>query len=251
MSKISEYIFGLYHQLVGDEIQPIDENVVDEAMGVINKINVTDANSLFYFLSAINLLNAAIKTEKYKSRLFYEFIKTRVSAVADCVLKNATSFYDSKLYYDKNQKCLYFEVYGVIFSFHQIKETKQILIVAANNPPITWTGIRLQRIAQNIFLFAKEQSNTIQMQDQSPSIAQIKKSKNTELLNKLVECPDCGKEISKSAFFCPNCGYIPLYNIITNSYKVGDKVQISFNTNKVSGEIVNLTPVFATIKKKD
>ena len=61
MSKISEHIFGLYSQLVGDEIQPIDENVVDEAMGVINKINVTDDNSLFYFLSAINLLNAAIK----------------------------------------------------------------------------------------------------------------------------------------------------------------------------------------------
>lgn len=38
MSKISEHIFGLYSQLVGDEIQPIDENVVDEAMGVINKI---------------------------------------------------------------------------------------------------------------------------------------------------------------------------------------------------------------------
>lgn len=55
MSKISEHIFGLYSQLVGDEIQPIDENVVDEAMGVINKINVTDDNSLFYFLSAINL----------------------------------------------------------------------------------------------------------------------------------------------------------------------------------------------------
>lgn len=62
MSKISEHIFGLYSQLVGDEIQPIDENVVDEAMGVINKINVTDDNSLFYFLSAINLLNAALHT---------------------------------------------------------------------------------------------------------------------------------------------------------------------------------------------
>ena len=55
----------------------------------------------------------------------------------------------------------------------------------------------------------------------------------------------------KIRIFCPNCGHIPLYNIITNSYKVGDKVQISFNTNKVSGEIVNLTPVFATIKKMD
>ena len=104
MSKISEHIFGLYSQLVGDEIQPIDENVVDEAMGVINKINVTDDNSLFYFLSAINLLNAAIKTEKYKSRLFYEFIKTRVSAVADCVLKNATSFYDFYFLFLHNER---------------------------------------------------------------------------------------------------------------------------------------------------
>ena len=81
MSKISEHIFRLYSQLVGDEIQPIDENVVDEAMDVINKINVTDANSLFYFLSAINLLNAAIKTEKYKSRfeMSYElFVRFRI-----------------------------------------------------------------------------------------------------------------------------------------------------------------------------
>lgn len=70
MSKISEHIFGLYSQLVGDEIQPIDENVVDEAMGVINKINVTDDNSLFYFLSAINLLNAAIKTENINPDCF-------------------------------------------------------------------------------------------------------------------------------------------------------------------------------------
>lgn len=52
----------------------------------------------------------------------------------------------------------------------------------------------------------------------------------------------------KIRIFCPNCGHIPLYNIITNSYKVGDKVQISFNTNKVSGEIVNLTPVLQQSK---
>ena len=75
MSKISEHIFGLYSQLVGDEIQPIDENVVDEAMGVINKINVTDDNSLFYFLSAINLLNAAIKTEVFTTDYYSIFYR--------------------------------------------------------------------------------------------------------------------------------------------------------------------------------
>ena len=62
MSTISEHIFGLYNQLVDDEIQPIDETVVDDAIGVINKISVSDADSLFYFLAAMNLLNAAIKT---------------------------------------------------------------------------------------------------------------------------------------------------------------------------------------------
>ena len=59
------------------------------------------------------------------------------------------------------------------------------------------------------------------------------------------------RNIKIRIFFVLIAGHIPLYNIITNSYKVGDKVQISFNTNKVSGEIVNLTPVFATIKKMD
>ena len=47
MSTISEHIFGLYNQLVDDEIQPIDETVVDDAIGVINKISVSDADSLF------------------------------------------------------------------------------------------------------------------------------------------------------------------------------------------------------------
>ena len=77
MSTISEHIFGLYNQLVDDEIQPIDETVVDDAIGVINKISVSDADSLFYFLAAMNLLNAAIKTAKHKSQLFYGFIKAR------------------------------------------------------------------------------------------------------------------------------------------------------------------------------
>lgn len=39
------------------------------------------------------------------------------------------------------------------------------------------------------------------MQDQSPSIAPIKESKNTELLNKLVECPDCGKKYQNPHLF--------------------------------------------------
>ncbi|MFB0554998.1 MAG: zinc ribbon domain-containing protein [Phycisphaerae bacterium] len=27
----------------------------------------------------------------------------------------------------------------------------------------------------------------------------------------LVECPECGKEISNKALICPHCGFMPLF----------------------------------------
>ncbi len=79
MNQISEDINKLYNQLEGDESQPIDVSVVDEAISVINSHSAIDSNSLFLLLSAINLLNAAAKTDKHKSQLYYGFIKTIVS----------------------------------------------------------------------------------------------------------------------------------------------------------------------------
>ena len=64
MNQISEDIIKLYDQLEGDESQPIDGSIVDEAISVINNRSAIDSNSLFLLLSALNLLNAAVKTEK-------------------------------------------------------------------------------------------------------------------------------------------------------------------------------------------
>lgn len=211
MSTISEHIFGLYNQLVDDEIQPIDETVVDDAIGVINKISVSDADSLFYFLAAMNLLNAAIKTAKHKSQLFYGFIKTRVSKITDLILQNPSFYTDTSVYYDDKQRCMYFEVYGVIFSFHQVQETKLIKNIASKNDRIQWTGIRLQRIAQNIFLYAKQLNIDSDKLSNDMDIQTTNNSNgNNNCLNavnpNLFPCPDCGKEISVHAKICPQCG---------------------------------------------
>lgn len=63
MNQISEDIIKLYDQLEGNESQPIDGSIVDEAISVINNRSAIDSNSLFLLLSALNLLNAAVKTE--------------------------------------------------------------------------------------------------------------------------------------------------------------------------------------------
>ena len=245
MNQISEDIIKLYDQLEGDESQPIDGSIVDEAISVINNRSAIDSNSLFLLLSALNLLNAAVKTEKHKSQLYYGFIKSKVSKIADVIIQDPASFASTSLFYDSVQKCMYFEVFGVIFSFHQIFETKLIKNVASKNTPIQWTGVRLQRIAQRVYELAKANF------DNRNVMAENLVTDRSEKIKRLKKCQDCGNEISPTALFCPHCGCIPNESIITNGYHAGDKVQVNYNINKILGEIVSISPIFLKIKRRN
>ena len=245
MNQISEDIIKLYDQLEGDESQPIDGSIVDEAISVINNRSAIDSNSLFLLLSALNLLNAAVKTEKHKSQLYYGFIKSKVSKIADVIIQDPASFASTSLFYDSVQKCMYFEVFGVIFSFHQIFETKLIKNVASKNTPIQWTGVRLQRIAQRVYELAKANF------DNRNVMAENLVTDRSEKIKKLKKCQDCGNEISPTALFCPHCCCIPNESIITNGYHAGDKVQVNYNINKILGEIVSISPIFLKIKRRN
>lgn len=241
MSTISDHIFSLYNQLKENEIQHIDDYVVDEAVSVINSTNPTDTRSLFYILAAINLLNAAIKLERHKSHLFYGFIKSKIGKLADTYLNNPEMFEDVSVYYDNNQKCIYFDVYGVIFSFHQIQESKLIKTVASNNQPIIWAGIRLQRIAQNVFLYAKEHHSIPKTTEDSEKLLQevYKNSLATTDINpNLSPCPDCNHMISISAQSCPFCGSdLRLSENMLEGIRDGYSVRVSYNGMSSFGRI--------------
>lgn len=257
MSTISEHILGLYNQLVDDEIQPIDETVVDDAIGVINKISVSDADSLFYFLAAMNLLNAAIKTAKHKSQLFYGFIKTRVSKITDLILQNPSFYTNTSVYYDDKQRCIYFDVYGVIFSFHQVQETKLIKNIASKNDRIQWTGIRLQRIAQNIFLYAKQLNiDSDKLSDDMDTQTTNNSNGNNNCVNavnpNLFPCPDCGKEISVHAKICPQCGNdLCACNELLDGIKEGYSLKISYSGTVSLGKLETQNDRFITLRLSD
>lgn len=254
MNQISEDIFKLYNQLEGDECQPIDSNVVDEAVAIINSSNAEDSKVLFLLLSAINLLNAAIKTEKHKSQLFYGFIKTKVSKIADAIILSPSSYEDTSIFYDSAQKCMYFEVFGVIFSFHQIMETKLIKNVAAKNTPIQWTGVRLQRIAQNLFIYAKGLSpvvtnNTRNMNSSKSTLTSNNAPSPSE---RLVSCCDCGNTVSYSARFCPHCGSdLNITNELFDGIKDGYSIKITYSGNSNSGVLETRNPHFITLALAD
>ena len=255
MSTISEHIFSLYNQLKENESQHIDNSVVDEAVSVVKNTELTDSYSLFYILAAVNLLNAAIKVERYKSQLFYGFIKSRVSRLADACLDNPDFYEEVAIYYDNNQKCIYFDVYGVIFSFHQIQESNKIKNIAPNNKPITWAGIRLQRIAQSVCTYAKEVydkfSNKDNLSGQKSLIGNMEPKSLLYAKSNLYPCPDCQHLISPSATICPNCGGIIAENTMIKGYCVGDIVQITHSIYKVLGEIASINPHFISIYRRN
>lgn len=137
---------------------PIDKAYVEEAITILRTLRIYKTREVFLYLSAINLLNAAIKHTEYKKELGYGFIKGKALLAAKIIITRYR-YNDIRYYYDTNEKCLYIDVYGVVFSFHNILEDPLIIETAAKSDRIVWPEIRLQRIATPLFELAKTMYN--------------------------------------------------------------------------------------------
>lgn len=247
MNKIEEHISQLYDSLSDGESQPISEESVKKAIRYIDDFHLSDNGSLLIIVSALNLLNAAVKKDNLKSTLYYSYIKSNVSKVAEFFLSNQNIFQSCSVYYDKNCKCFYFDIMGVIFSFHQVKESKPIVSIAANNIPIEWPGIRLQLIAQNIFEYAVETYD-----ERKDENRETTNNSKLPISSSLIPCPDCGHLLSTSAKFCPNCGFdLSDDSGIAIDISKGDQVQLEVNGVLKVGIVQRKGKTFLDLKQMD
>lgn len=243
MTEISKYVEEQYNKLKGEESLPISENSVKEAIRYIDDFDLKDSKSLFLIVAALNLLNAAIKNDDLVSNLYYGYIKTNVSKVADYYLTHRNTFEGTSVYYEKQRICFYFNIFDVVFSFHQIKETDNINN-AADFMPIIWPGIRLQRIAQTVFEYGKQLNGD-------------RKNENSYLLPtavkiSLIPCPDCGRMISTSAKYCPNCGYDnSREDEIVQNISQGDSIRLSYKGIEITGVVKQLGKSFIEVSKEN
>ena len=128
----------------------IDEMVITEALGVATEECETQED-YFRALSALNLLNSAIKDKRLKRQLSYGFIKGRAADLFEEWI--AKPIDGVKASYDSKERAVFFEVDGVVFSYHNIRlsDTTRSFIRSAANKPIEWPGIRLQKIPVELF----------------------------------------------------------------------------------------------------
>lgn len=57
----------------------------------------------------------------------------------------------------------------------------------------------------------------------------------------LIQCPECGKEISDQAASCPHCGY-PISSKLENEQNIAAEVRLQGNEDAKSGEPLQKKP---------
>ena len=128
----------------------LDEMVITEALAA-----ATDAcdnqDDYFRALSALNLLNSAIKDKRWKRQLSYGFIKGQASSLFEQWIEEPVK--GVKAYYDGKERAVFFDLAGVVFSYHntRLSDIIRSFVKSAANKPIAWPGIRLQRIPVELF----------------------------------------------------------------------------------------------------
>lgn len=120
-------------------------------------ITPNNNKELFNILVSMNLINAALKRKEFKSKekdalIHYGLLKPRVSRILHHLIDNRQKF-EIDFYINQQEKCAYIEVEGVQFSFHNITidESLKAFINSPLNKPKPWKGVRLQKIAGELF----------------------------------------------------------------------------------------------------
>lgn len=157
MSELDQII-----QLSYDDthITEITLDKITDAKSIILKTPQNNTE-LLKILVAMNLINAALKRKEYRTKdkkatVYYGMLKPRVSRLFHNLIDNRQKF-DIDFYINQQDKCAYIEIEGLQFSFHNIimDEPLKVFIKSHVNNPKPWKGIRLQKIAGELFDYLK------------------------------------------------------------------------------------------------
>ena len=148
--EIKRLVEKIYMENVDRTENGIDEMVITKALAVAT-MNCVDQDDYFKALSALNLLNAAIKDKRWKQQLSYGFIKGRASILFEQWIKMPVE--GVKAFYNSEEEAVFFDVNGIVFSYHNIGLSHSIrsFVKTLANKTIVWPGIRLQKIPVELF----------------------------------------------------------------------------------------------------
>ena len=143
-----------------ETLVPVSEALVFQAEQVARSRAETPSE-LFHVISALNLLNAAIKRKEFKKRLSYGMIKGNVSRILHFLALGNAERLGAHISYNQQEKCVYIRMHQLQFSFHNVVLSPVLHSYFSNQDgTTTWEGFRLQRIAGELFELAEEANSS-------------------------------------------------------------------------------------------
>lgn len=262
-TEISSLISNWLQSTSDEQILSVDEELVKKAIKIIIYLHPSNKDEIFLQLCALNFLNAAIKTDIYKDLLSYDLIKSNAAKLIVSIDSLKTS--DITYYYNKEENCLFIKFASIVFSFHNVPLTSEIL-KASFAKPIIWPGIRLQRIAKPLLNHVvKSTEDEIDIQSAIETHTQDVDKKNRE---KITWDPIDNEYINKNIETSFDENFNEIVNVpieerenvangnqddldILNGVQLGDDVEISIYGILKSGKISMLTKQFVQLDLKD
>ena len=125
---------------------------IERAKRILRKMPTSELQ-MFRYLSALNLLNAAVKQTEHSGIIQYKNFKCKIEDLLRYFLRNKDVKLCESFEYNPMEKIVYITCFNVQFSFHyELRPNNEYLIIFNNNSK--WCGIRLQPIAEQLFLKA-------------------------------------------------------------------------------------------------
>lgn len=137
------------------EKQAIDiENI--EIAWKNRSMEIKSIEDCFVLVASLNLLNSAIKDKSNRKNIHYGGIKTNVTRLFDCLISNNKLADDFWINTEENN-CAYIKIYNLQFTFHSIEINNALreFVKSPKNIVKPWEEIRLQKIANDIFIIAQ------------------------------------------------------------------------------------------------
>lgn len=132
----------------------------DVKQAIENVLSITEPTTKkesFLLLASFTLLNAAVKHVQFRKIVSYGFIKPRVTRLFEYYITTNNKKLIDAIYFNPEEKCFYFRIYGIQISFHDIIGNHSELQQFVNSPrnvKMEWTGIRLQPVAEKLYNLA-------------------------------------------------------------------------------------------------
>lgn len=145
---------------MGDEKEVVPVEKAVEAEAIVKTMAIENAQDMFLYYSALNLLNTFVKQDK-KYKKNYNFKKYANFGIESMLSHEPIDGVTFNI--DKKEGAMLINVGGMQFSFHSVESSNAInmamMIKHGTYKPEEWEGLRLQKAALTVFDWASNLEN--------------------------------------------------------------------------------------------